>query len=71
MEGGKEGKRVSTSTLDHPLGTTTSTAPGLARPTPALESTAEEPLTPPSSRSLRPMFLRGLSLRAAEPMSPV
>ena len=71
MEGGKEGKRVSTSTIDHPLATPASAAAALVVPTPALESTPEEPAALAPSRSLRPVFLRGLSRRAADPMSPV
>jgi len=77
MDGGKEAKRFSTSTVDHPLTPTVHAAPatatGLTSPTPALESTPEEPaaaaLAP--SRSLRPVFLRALSRRPADPVSPV
>ncbi|KAI0252514.1 hypothetical protein BJV78DRAFT_341331 [Lactifluus subvellereus] len=73
MEGGKEGKRVSTSTIDHPLATATHATPAAALvvPTPALESTPEEPAALAPSRSLRPVFLRGLSRRVADPVSPV
>jgi hypothetical protein len=72
MESGKEGKRVSTSTIDHPLAYTASAADAtLARPTPALEPTPEEPAALSPSRSLRPVFLRGLSRRPADPVSPV
>jgi hypothetical protein len=71
MEGGKEGKRVSTSTIDHPLATATHATPGLVVPTPALESTPEEPTVLTPTRSLRPVFLRGLSRRAADPAPPV
>ncbi|KAI0298664.1 hypothetical protein B0F90DRAFT_1632368 [Multifurca ochricompacta] len=78
MEGGKEVKRVSTSTIDYPLvmGAVTNTNPtpvaGLAVPTPVLEPTPEEPTLPTTPpRSLRPNFLRRLSRRAADPVSPV
>ncbi|KAI9509268.1 hypothetical protein F5148DRAFT_1189030 [Russula earlei] len=81
MDLGKEGKRVSTSTIDHPLATTVHVAPvagaGLTAHAPALESTLEEPapaaLPPPtrSSRSLRSGFFSALSRRPADPVSPV
>lgn len=69
MEGGKEGKRVSTSTIDHPL-TPVHVAPapvtGLSAGTsPPLESTPEEPAVSAPPRSLRPVFLRALSRRPA------
>lgn len=75
MDGGKEGegKRVSTSTIDHPLVTANqvppATAPALVGPT--LESTPEEPAAPAPSRSLRPVFFRALSRRPADPASLV
>jgi hypothetical protein len=75
MDGGKEaeGKRVSTSTIDHPLVTANqvppATAPALAGLT--LESTPEEPVAPAPSRSLRPVFFRALSRRPADPATLV
>lgn len=77
MDAGKEGKRFSTSTVDHPLATpaqvTPAAATGQTGLTPALESTPEEPAAPVPGppRSLRPAFFRGLSRRNAEPVSPV
>lgn len=72
MDEGKEGKRISTSTIDHPLATAVHVPPGAATgPTPVLEPTPEEPVPPASSRSLRPVFLRALSRRAPDPVSPV
>ncbi len=75
MDGGKEGKRVSTSTFDHPLmpvvHVTPPAATGLAASGPPLESTPEEPAVLAPSRSLRPVFLRALSRRPAEPASLV
>jgi hypothetical protein len=78
MDGGKEGKRFSTSTVDHPLTpavhVTPATATGVTSPTtPALESTPEESAAPAlaPSRSLRPVFFRARSRRAADPVSPV
>ena len=77
MDIGKEGKRISTSTVDHPLATTVQVTPAAATGqtglTPALESTPEEPVAPVPAppRSLRPAFFRGLSRRNAEPVSPV
>jgi len=76
MDVGKEGKRISTSTVDHPLAAVQVTpvaATGQTGLTPALESTPEEPAAPVSAppRSLRPVFFRGLSRRNAEPVSPV
>ena len=75
MDGGKEGKRVSTSTIDHPLTpvhVTPATATGLSGTSPPLESTPEEPAAPTPPRSLRPVFLRALSRRpAADPSSLV
>lgn len=77
MDAGKEGKRFSTSTVDHPLATTVQVTPAAATGqtglTPALESTPEEPAAPVPvpPRSLRPAFFRGLSRRNAEPVSPV
>jgi hypothetical protein len=74
MDGDKEGKRFSTSTVDHPLTTSVHvTAVNATGPTPALESTPEEPAAPAlaPSRSLRPVFFRALSRRAADPASPV
>jgi hypothetical protein len=77
MDGGKEGegKRVSTSTIDHPLVTAgqvlPATAPALAVSGPTLESTPEEPAPLAPSRSLRPAFLRVLSRRPADPASLV
>jgi hypothetical protein len=74
MEDTKEGKRVSTSTIDHPLASIGNTPPtpadqaAAARLAPALEATPEEPApTPP--RSLRPVFLQRLQRRATD--SPV
>ncbi|KAI0000170.1 hypothetical protein BJV74DRAFT_882830 [Russula compacta] len=70
--GGKEAKRVSTSTIDHPLAPAAPTAAtGLTGPTSALESTPEEPAALAPSRSLRPVFLRALTRRPADPVSPV
>jgi hypothetical protein len=70
--GGKEAKRVSTSTIDHPLVPPAPTAAtGLTGPTSALESTPEEPAVPAPSRSLRPVFLRALTRRTADPVPPV
>ena len=67
MDGGKEGKRVSTSTIDHPLVTPVHVAPaaatGLSGTSPPLEPTPEEPAVPAPQRSLRPVFLRALSRR--------
>ena len=78
MDVGKEGKRFSTSTVDHPLATTVQVTPAAAPgqtglTTPALESTPEEPAAPVPGppRSLRPAFFRGLSRRNPEPVSPV
>lgn len=77
MDASKEGKRISTSTVDHPLAApvqvTPAAATGQTGLTPALESTPEEPATPVPGppRSLRPAFFRGLSRRNAEPVSPV
>lgn len=77
MDIGKEGKRISTSTVDHPLATTIQVTPAAATGqtglTPALESTPEESAVPVPAppRSLRPAFFRGLSRRNAEPVSPV
>jgi hypothetical protein len=77
MGAGKEGKRFSTSTVDHPLATTVQVTPvaatGQTGLTPALESTPEEPAAsvPGPPRSLRPGFFRGLSRRNADPVSPV
>ena len=74
MEDGKEGKRVSTSTIDHPLAIPGIPAPATdqaaARLAPALEVMPEEP-APMPSRSLRPPFLRRLSRRTADASSPV
>ncbi|KAH9962844.1 hypothetical protein BC827DRAFT_1195313 [Russula dissimulans] len=72
IDGGKEGKRVSTSTIDHPLAVPPVPVT-LQTVTPALEMTLEEPATPAAlpSRSLRPVFLRALSRRPADPVSPV
>jgi hypothetical protein len=75
VDGGKEGKRVSTSTIDHPLMTAVqmspATAPGLVGSGPALEPTPEEPAAPAPSRSLRPVFFRALSRRPADPATLV
>jgi hypothetical protein len=74
MDDGKDGKRVSTSTIDHPLATpvTPAVATGLSGTSPQLESTQEEPAAPAPPRSLRPVFLRALSRRpAADPSSLV
>ena len=75
MDASKEGKRISTSTVDHPLVTTVQVTPAAAtgQTGPALESTPEEPAAPAPGppRSLRPAFFRGLSRRNAEPVSPV
>jgi hypothetical protein len=76
MEDTKEGKRVSTSTIDHPLGTIGNTPPAhadqaaAARLAPALEVTPEEPAITPS-RSLRPVFLQRLQRRTTDASSPV
>ncbi len=72
MEDTKEGKRVSTSTIDHPLANTApapadQAAAGLA---PAPEPASEEP-APTPSRSLRPVFLQRLQRRTADASSPV
>jgi hypothetical protein len=64
MEDSKESKRVSTSTIDHPLG---NTVPDHA---PALEATPEEPALTPS-RSLRPVFLQRLQRRTTDASNPV
>lgn len=66
MEDTKEGKRVSTSTMDHPLGNTVSTDQGA----PALEVTPEEPALT-HSRSLRPVFLQRLQRRTTDASSQV
>ena len=73
MDGGKEGKRFSTSTIDHPLTTSVNVTSVATGPTPALESTPEEPAAPAlaPSRSLRPVFFRALSRRVTDPASPV
>src|SRR5712671_2108626 len=55
IDGGKEGKRVSTSTIDHPLAVPPVSVT-MQTVTPALETTLEEPTAPapaPPSRSLR------------------
>lgn len=67
MDDSKEGKRVSTSTIDHPLGNIGNTAPDHA---PALEATPEEPALTPS-RSLRPVFLQRLQRRTTDASNPV
>ncbi|KAI0261653.1 hypothetical protein BC834DRAFT_462584 [Gloeopeniophorella convolvens] len=72
-EDGKGGKRVSTSTIDHPLASPTSAgAEPVLTPESVAEAQAEEaqaqagePAPPP--RSLRPAFLRGFSRHAVEP----
>jgi hypothetical protein len=77
MEGGKEGKRVSTSTIDHPLVTSVHVTPtaaptGLSGSGQPLEPTPEEPAAATApSRSLRPVFLRALSRRPADPATLV
>jgi len=68
MEDSKEGKRVSTSTIDHPLGNIGNTVPDHA---PALEATPEEPAPITPSRSLRPVFLQRLQRRTTDSSNPV
>ena len=66
MEDTKEGKRVSTSTMDHP------TAPADQAAAAALGVTPEEPApTHSHSRSLRPVFLQRLQRRTPDASSPV
>jgi len=65
----KEGKRVSTSTMDHPLGTIGNSGP-TDQGAPALEATPEEP-APTHTRSLRPVFLQRLQRRTTDASSQV
>ncbi|KAH9074158.1 hypothetical protein EDB83DRAFT_2355083 [Lactarius deliciosus] len=67
MEDTKEGKRVSTSTMDHPLA---NTAPADQAAAMAPEPVPEE-AAPTPSRSLRPVFLQRLQRRTTDASSPV
>ncbi|KAH9039228.1 hypothetical protein EDB84DRAFT_1068122 [Lactarius hengduanensis] len=66
MEDTKEGKRVSTSTIDHPLANTAPADQAALAPEPVPEEAAPTP-----SRSLRPVFLQRLQRRTTDASSPV
>ncbi|KAH8987816.1 hypothetical protein EDB92DRAFT_1095118 [Lactarius akahatsu] len=70
MEDTKEGKRVSTSTMDHPLANAAPADQAAARLAMAPEPVPEEAVPTPS-RSLRPVFLQRLQRRTTDASSPV
>lgn len=69
MEDTKEGKRVSTSTIDHPLANIAPADQTAARS--ALPEPVPEEAAPTPSRSLRPVFLQRLQRRTTDASSPV